>query len=767
MRKVLSLVLGLCILAAPAYADFAALERSTESGNIIYDVSPSYYLGKDGTALTEASIASIPTEGYSKTGLTADGNTRLILRYQASSAGSVTFSLSANMSSLVLESLTGRQPVNSPIRTTQLGNVYQASAVLTAPETWPSDMTFPKDTFTVTALFTPDNGEAVRETLTLTLQAPSVVLIHGIFSNNTAAFGYNDPEATSGIWPKLNGAGLEIISWNYDPAKGPKAVISDADNPLAKTLIDAFDALNAQGIASTRADIVAHSQGGLMARQFLRNDFDTGNKSELSYKQGMIRRVITIGTPNLGSPIASYLSENFSSIGESWQNWQAKSVWENICVLLQYFAFKKYKALDAMADMSNNSEFLSQLGYPDVPFHSIYGKVLKDNEVLNNVIDAIESGDIVSLSRLTWLPQQFVDLLTSSNGAFISQALSTVSDQIRIRELFGALFNGEDHDLCVSEKSAADIFPENARTAFEGLVKHNHAVLCKQDDVSSRVLELLKGGTANFMISDGVSAAQYDRAFDEYVSRYAEKFRASDEALSDFIDDSLSLSAADPEKEYLGDDGDEPQIQSVKISGNSTQAFSEDIYVTFWYGNGTAKFFKINGNNGLSFDKSVWANASDTGIIEVSFCTIQDGKLKVSPSERIIVKPLLYNVSGITIPAKKIYLNVDDNVHLELTAHTPRGNYDIAAPALKIAEWTVKDTDIAKVTDEGYVVGLKAGTTTLTASAEGFTTSVIVEVLGVSGSSSNGNPGSSGGGCNAGFTALMLLSAAVLSMKRR
>ena len=108
MRKYLSLALILSMLAAPAYADFAALERSITSGNIITDVLPGYYLGQDGTALTEASIADLPTEGYSKKGLTADGNTRLILRYQASSAGRVTFTLSENMSATQLESLTVR-----------------------------------------------------------------------------------------------------------------------------------------------------------------------------------------------------------------------------------------------------------------------------------------------------------------------------------------------------------------------------------------------------------------------------------------------------------------------------------------------------------------------------------------------------------------------------------------------------------------------------------------------------------------------------------
>ena len=52
MRKILSLALILGMLTAPAYADFAALERSITAGNIIADVLPGYYIGQDGAALT-------------------------------------------------------------------------------------------------------------------------------------------------------------------------------------------------------------------------------------------------------------------------------------------------------------------------------------------------------------------------------------------------------------------------------------------------------------------------------------------------------------------------------------------------------------------------------------------------------------------------------------------------------------------------------------------------------------------------------------------
>ena len=789
MRKVLSLALILGMLAAPAYADFAALERSLSSGSIIYDVSPSYYLGQDGTALTEASIASIPTAGYSKKGLTADGNTRLILRYQAPSAGSVTFSLSANMYGTQLESLNGRQPITSAVRTTQAGNVHQASAVLVAPETWPARMTYPKDTFTVTAAFTPDSGEPEQATLTLTLQAPSVVLIHGTFSNTARAFGYEDPDNPSGIWPQMAKAGLNIISWNYNNLKGPKTVISDSNNTLAKTLIDAFDTLNkSHDIASTRADIVAHSTGGLMARQFLRNDFDTGNKSALSYKQGMIRRVVTLASPNLGTPLASYFLGRFDELGEMWQNWQAKTFWENLSPLLNILIAQKGSPQDALEDIALSSELIPQLGYPEIPFHSIYGKVISDNDKIVSLSKSIINYDTVAISNLTWLPKQFVNVMLGQWGPIISNALKAVSNDVKLDEFFTVMFNGEDHDLVVSEKSAVDVFPEYARTAYEGLEKYNHVMLSVQNDVADHVIDLLKGDTSKFMISSGVSAAQYDRAFDAYVSGLEKTFRASDEEfdMSDVFE-GVSLNADAAKTEYLGADGrnlgegDNPQIKSVRISGSSVNVFSEDVLVMIDYGDGTAKCFWSKGSNSNSFDKELWFGPADTGIVTVSYATVQNGKLKISQSETLVVAPLLYDVSGITFTSSKIYLMEGDEVKLELLAQTPEGNYDIAAPVFGITEYTAGDSSIVKVTDEGNIVGLKEGVTVLTAEAEGFTASVTVEVLSVSAASApdSGNTstpatgttsntlGSPSGGCNMGFTAMVILAGLAFAAKKR
>ncbi len=788
-RNILLTALILSLLAVPANADLAVLERGLTSGRIIYSVSDSAYLSKSGKALTESSIAKLSSSDYSKTGLVADGNTRLILRYQSESAGSVTFSVSPEIAGSRLERFTNRQLITAPVESAKVGDIYQASAVFVAPETWPSTLAYPKAEFTVTASFTPsDGGQSASESKTLTLQAPPVVLIHGAFSNNEDAFGYGKG-TKSGVWHKLKSADLTVTGWNYHNKKGPKELIANNSNGLAKTIADTLNNLNAGGIAATRVDLVTHSSGGLIARQYLRNDIDTGNKTANSYGLGTVRRVVTIASPNLGTPIASYLAGKFEELPSSWQNWTAKSWWQNVgYTLIKALALRDYDVNGMLDDLRLKSSFIAGLGYPGVPFHSIYGKIKSDNDKINQLFDDVVNQNIVGLQQIDWLPEQTVDMLTSSRLALISGVLKGISDDIRFKELLGALFGDDDYDLIVSESSAKDIFPSNAVTSFEGLGTHNHIMIARQNDTGERVLALLKGGTDSFM-TNTASTSEYDAAFDTAVTSYGEYLRASEGDSSEYLDSSLTINATDPKNEYMGSDDDEPTIQSVKISGVSTSAFSDDVYVVIKDSSGVAGFFRTDQWNGKnSFDVDLWADSQNKGVIEVSYLTVQDEKLKMSPSKTIVFAPVLYDkVTEISFSnGGKIYGSAGDEVHIGLIAHTADGDYDISSPLFGLVSYKLSDSvsasesSIAEITDEGSVKFLKEGSVTITASAYGKTASASVSIVpsqteedttadiegGTTSGDKNIGTSSSSGGCNAGLGALILLSAISIFMKR-
>ena len=776
MRKILWCALILSLLAVPAHAEFSALERGSTAGRIIYSVSDSAYLTKDGNSITEEMISGLSDSDYGKTGLIADGNSRLILRYKSETPGTVTFSISPSISGATLETLESRQEITSALTLTGTSDGYQASAVLIAPETWPENITYPSGNFTVTATFTPENGSATNETKTLTLKAPSVVLVHGAFGDNERMFGYATGKNT-GVWRKLERAGLNVASWNYDGTKSPKALISSNTNGLAKIISDTLNKLNADGFAATRVDLVTHSTGGLMARQYLRNDTDTGNKTANSYGLGTVRRVVTIASPNLGTPIASYLVGNFKSLPESWQKWQAKNWWEGaIHILIRVFEMSRYNADEAMRDFSLGSSYIAGLGYPGIPFHSIYGKVKSDNEKFNKLFDDIVAGDKKSLSQIDWLPEQLVSQLTSSKLDVIGGALRIFSDDIRFKELLGKLFSDDDHDLVVSETSAKDKFPANAVTSFTGLGTHNHVVIARQDDVGDRVLALLRGSTDNFMINTATTS-EYDAAFDTAASSFSEYVRASaSDDISEYIDPSMTLDISAPE-----DDGTDSATQSVKISGTSSSAFSEDIYVVLDDGYGATKFFIVKPTNSNSFDVTISADRDNKGLYQVYYFTVQNGQPKYSPAKTVAFIPQFSSSATPVVywsSAGNIYAHEGEEVFAGLMVNAEGKNYDISATALGVASYEVADPSIAEITSDGKIKALKEGTTKITATAYGQIASVnfyaksseseadTTKDISSTGNNGGNTPGSSGGGCNAGIS-VMILALGLAIMKKR
>ena len=779
MRKMLLCACVLSLLAVPAHAEFSALERGSTAGRIIYAVSDNAYLTKSGQAITEEAISGLSAVDYGKMGLVADGNSRLILRYKSDTPGTVSFRVLPSVPGSRLETLTSRQEIRSALTLTGTSNGYQASAVFIAPETWPDGLSYPKVDFSITATFTPSNGSTKSETLLLSLMAPPVVLIHGAFGDNERMFGYATGKNT-GVWRKLENAGLDVASWNYDGTKSPKALIASNTNGLAQIISDTLNVLNTKGIAATRVDLVTHSTGGLMARQYLRNDIDTGNKTANSYGLGTVRRVVTIASPNLGTPIGSYLAGNFESLPSSWQNWQAKSFWEGIAyTLIKGLALRNYDVDEAMQDFSLGSSYIAGLGYPGIPFHSIYGKIKSDDAKISQLFDDVVTGNITNLSKIDWLPEQLVSQLTSSKLALISSVLKVKSDDIRFKELLGAFFGDDDYDLVVSETSAKDKFPSNAVTSFTGLGTHNHVMIAKQDDVGDRVLALLRGGTGNFSINTA-SAAEYDAAFDTVADSFGEYLRATDENdLSEYLDPSMTLEASDPQDEYMGDDDEtEPTTQSVKFSGKSASAFSDDIYVVLDDGYGATKFFVMNPTNRGSFDVDIWADREEKGLYQVYYFTIQNGKLKISPTQTVAYVPKFSSsIPVIRSSSEIIYAHVGDEVPVGLIAEADDVNYDISAPALGVATYELSDSSVAEITSMGKIKALKEGKTTITASAYGSKVNITFIVKSsdsetdttrdIGTSYENIRPGSSSGGCNTLPGTLILLSVMAIFTKKR
>jgi len=168
-------------------------------------------------------------------------------------------------------------------------------------------------TRSVTLQVAPMGGTATNTTVTVA--RPPVVLVHGLWGNassfnnftplitdtnfnvSRAVYANTITGVTSTVpsFSKSVDSSIEANSLGF--AYNAPAVLSQINNFIAAYRTSA-------NVASVKADIVAHSMGGDVARtMFLLSGF----LSNTSFGGGPINKLITIATPHLGTPVAADL----------------------------------------------------------------------------------------------------------------------------------------------------------------------------------------------------------------------------------------------------------------------------------------------------------------------------------------------------------------------------------------------------------------------------------------------------------------------------
>jgi pimeloyl-ACP methyl ester carboxylesterase len=156
------------------------------------------------------------------------------------------------------------------------------------------------------------NSQATSVSSTITVWRPPVLLVHGIWGKpiNWQTFsGFLQPPETSFAvvsyanysqqnfrfsastpsYPGLNSVPSNALGFAINAA----AVYDDI-----KTLLSTFRNKN---VAVAQVDIVAHSMGGLITRTL---EYNAAYTDRTNYGAGLVHKLITIGTPHLGSPLA-------------------------------------------------------------------------------------------------------------------------------------------------------------------------------------------------------------------------------------------------------------------------------------------------------------------------------------------------------------------------------------------------------------------------------------------------------------------------------
>ena len=125
----------------------------------------------------------------------------------------------------------------------------------------------------------------------------------------------------------LRSTKFKVDYWEYTS----RQFLNKDFSSFSRQLQRKFDDYAERKIVCTRVDLVAFGVGGLMAENFLLNDkeYENINLSPITYKQGAVRRLITIATPHYGTPWADILSG-------AWEGLSHDSLLENIGFFIDF-----------------------------------------------------------------------------------------------------------------------------------------------------------------------------------------------------------------------------------------------------------------------------------------------------------------------------------------------------------------------------------------------------------------------------------------------
>jgi len=406
-------------------------------------------------------------------GATADGATKLLLHFEANAPGRVYFSEANGLPGGILSRVDSGSPPTevSTIDTSQFPDLpvpskHVSFALYTVPESIDSNETTHIVTFT--ADYTPDdnNLQSISEQTTLDLVRPPVLLVHGTWS---------DPGTWSdnitGTRQKLLNAEFKIRSVDWESL--------NAKNYAAKRDIfwrdinDLREEYHGSLVAFTRADVVAHSQGGNIVRLFAQDPrFHSGE----NFYEGYFRRFIPMAVPHLGTEFANFTHDVLATSPLPWS------------LVIKSLAAARGKNLGdgAVEDLEVGSCANRAIGNTLIPSHIVA------DECSTSSCDP-ELFVYLNLLKFASPP----DFRSSLNGITLGSFQTTV-------------FHGRSNDFVVAVESQLGGLEGNSSfvSFFPNL---EHTEMPADSGIADKVVTLLKGPTNTFALKLEAVQTIYDR----------------------------------------------------------------------------------------------------------------------------------------------------------------------------------------------------------------------------------------------------------------
>jgi len=266
------------------------------------------FLRPDGTLETNVAKAAALTS--TRTGAVADGVTKLLILVDSADVVQIAIEGGVPEVTGTLSPLGAAAAGSTSVRVIpqSVGTRSIAVAVYTAPETGshPSEIT-------ITARRA--SNSSLVATLPLTLKRPPVILVHGLWSSfRTWRRAFPDilGDVRGNFAELLTKEGFDVFLADYEKHNAesfdPGALVRPKGVwAVERAALQALASFRARAIAATQVDVVGHSMGALMTRGYIQG---YGYRHRRNFYQGSVNRLISIGTPHLGSHPAALLWAN-------------------------------------------------------------------------------------------------------------------------------------------------------------------------------------------------------------------------------------------------------------------------------------------------------------------------------------------------------------------------------------------------------------------------------------------------------------------------
>ncbi|HEX4079087.1 MAG TPA: hypothetical protein VHX61_09470 [Rhizomicrobium sp.] len=313
------------VLAAPASSTAALLVALDP-----FLVSPDHL---DNMKLASFLAGNPDLENYAAKALSTDGTSAAILLFETGSSASVTFQTS-NAASLVpyADDFLTTPPATGQSSLTvsslvEVGSTWYAPVLVQGPLGGYSS----NNIISLSAVQGSENAS-----LNISLVIPPLVLVHGLWGNKRSLV---EAENWLRANPPWNGAPdfVQPICYSkylrFDAKKDPLSRRGDpcevTSRSALQTEIDSlFATLDADQIVGARVDLLAHSMGGLVARNYA----SQGKYESLRNRmQGQFHAIVTLNTPEIGSRLAPALIRRRDAKRKAPLSTFQGLAWEAVC----------------------------------------------------------------------------------------------------------------------------------------------------------------------------------------------------------------------------------------------------------------------------------------------------------------------------------------------------------------------------------------------------------------------------------------------------